>query len=562
MRAPKMTVRSIGLAAAAICAVSLAAGYTYLNLSSSGAAANGSPPQMRRITESQYRNTIADVFSPDIRVVGRFEPELRVEGLAAAGSSQVSISSSGYEHYHALAGRIADQLLEDEMWSAVLPCGQAESAEFDEACAREIIETFGERLFRRRMDDASISEWLQGARFAMEHVEDFRSAMALTFEGMLSSPEFLFIVDTIEEEPGGGHRLTDHAIAARLSYLLWNTAPDEELLRAARQGELSTRRGLEAQVDRMLASDRITNGVEAFFSDFLHLDAFDTLDKDTLIYPAFNQQVAADAREQLIMFMNYHLLDKEASYTDIFTTKETFVTRPLGVVYGVPVRPRQGWELVEFQEADLRGGLISHIGFTALHSHPGRSSATLRGIAVRELLLCQSVAPAPPAVNFTVVQETDNPDFKTARARLTQHRTDQACASCHEFIDPIGLAMENFDGDGSLRFTENGEHIDASGMLDGHHFGDINSLGRVLSQHPATTSCLVEKMQKYAMGRSSRASDQVWANRLEREFARKGHRLKPLIREIALSREFYAVSAADAGPEIQKASRHHPEDKT
>ena len=160
------------------------------------------------------------------------------------------------------------------------------------------------------------------------------------------------------------------------------------------------------------------------------------------------------------------------------------------------------------------------------------------------------------------MQETDNPEFKTARARLTQHRTDEACASCHEFIDPIGLAMENFDGDGSLRFTENGEHIDASGVLDGYHFGNINSLGRVLSQHPATTSCLVEKMQKYAAGRSSRPSDQAWTDKLERAFARKGHQLKPLIREIALSREFYAVSVEEAGPEIQKASRHHTEDKT
>lgn len=562
MRTPKMTARSIGLAAAALCAVSVVAGYAYINLTSSTFAANAPPPQMRRITESQYRNTIADVFSPDIRVVGRFEPELRVEGLAAVGSSQVSISSSGYEHYHALAGRIADQLLEDGMWSAVLPCGEAGSGNFDEACAREIIETFGERLFRRQMDEASVDEWLQGAHYAMGHVGDFRAAMALTIEGMLSSPEFLFIVDAVEEVPGGGYKLTEHAVAARLSYLLWNTAPDEELLRAAKQGELSTHSGLEAQVDRMLASGRLTDGVEAFFSDFLHLDAFATLEKDTLIYPAFSQQVAADAREQLIKFMNYHLLEKESAYTDIFTTRETFVTRPLGVVYGIPVRRRSGWELVQFQDADLRGGLISHIGFTALHSHPGRSSATLRGIAVRELLLCQSVAPAPPAVNFTVVQETDNPEFKTARARLTQHRTDEACASCHEFIDPIGLAMENFDGDGSLRFTENGEHIDASGMLDGYHFGDINSLGSVLSQHPATTACLVEKMQKYALGRSSRLSDQAWTDRLEREFARKGHRLKPLIREIALSREFYAVSVAEADPDIQKASRHHPEDKT
>ncbi|MFN4183548.1 MAG: DUF1592 domain-containing protein [Hyphomonas sp.] len=555
-------MRTLGLAAATVAVVLAVAGLAYVNLKPGISSAAPAPLQMRRMTESQYRNTISDVFSPDIRVVGRFEPDLRVEGLAAVGSSQVSISASGYEQYYGLAGRIAGQLLDDQQWRSIMPCDSETPTSYNEACAQQIITHFGERLFRREMTPESVDEWLVAGRLAMEHVGDFRSAMALTIEGMLSSPEFLFIVDTVEDTEDGRARLTGHAMASRLSYLLWNTVPDEELLHAARTGELATRAGLEAQVDRMLASERLQEGVEAFFSDFLHLNAFATLDKDKLIYPAFNQEVAADAREQLVMFMNYHLLEREAPYTEVLTSKETFMTRPLGVIYGVPVRPRNDWELVRFEDEDLRGGLISHIGFTALHSHPGRSSATLRGIAVRELLLCQSVAPAPAAVNFTVVQETDNPDFKTARARLTQHRTDDACASCHEFIDPIGLAMENFDGSGSLRFAENGEHIDASGVIDGYHFGDINSLGRVLSEHPATTACLVEKMQRYAAGRSVRQSESAWTDRLERSFKAKDYRLKPLLREIALSPELYAVSVPGAVPDIQKASRQEPENQT
>lgn len=557
-----VAMRTLGLAAATVAVVLAVAGLAYVNLKPGISSAAPAPLQMRRMTESQYRNTISDVFSPDIRVVGRFEPDLRVEGLAAVGSSQVSISASGYEQYYGLAGRIAGQLLDDQQWRSIMPCDSETPTSYNEACAQQIITHFGERLFRREMTPESVDEWLVAGRLAMEHVGDFRSAMALTIEGMLSSPEFLFIVDTVEDTEDGRARLTGHAMASRLSYLLWNTVPDEELLHAARTGELATRAGLEAQVDRMLASERLQEGVEAFFSDFLHLNAFATLDKDKLIYPAFNQEVAADAREQLVMFMNYHLLEREAPYTEVLTSKETFMTRPLGVIYGVPVRPRNDWELVRFEDEDLRGGLISHIGFTALHSHPGRSSATLRGIAVRELLLCQSVAPAPAAVNFTVVQETDNPDFKTARARLTQHRTDDACASCHEFIDPIGLAMENFDGSGSLRFAENGEHIDASGVIDGYHFGDINSLGRVLSEHPATTACLVEKMQRYAAGRSVRQSESAWTDRLERSFKAKDYRLKPLLREIALSPELYAVSVPGAVPDIQKASRQEPENQT
>lgn len=559
-----LSIRMASIGAVAVLAVAgvAATGFVLSGGGSSSARADAAPPQMRRMTESQYRNTVADVLSPDIRIVGRFEPDLRTEGLAAVGSSKVSISASGYEQYYAIAGRIAEQLLEDERWDEIMPCGEKASSDFDEACARQIVSHFGERLFRFEMPSEKISEWVGASQKATEHLGDFRGGMALVIQGMLSSPEFLFIVDSVEVDDDGKMRLTEQAMASRLSYLLWDTVPDEELLEAARNGELGTRKGLEKQVDRMLASDKLRQGANAFFSDFLHLDAFLTLDKDKLIYPAFNQHVSSDARVQLLKFMDYHLLDQEAPYTDIFTVKETFMTRALGVVYGVPVEPRSGWELVRFQDDDLRGGLIAHIAFTALHSHPGRSSATLRGIAVREMLLCQSVAPAPAAVNFTVVQETDNPDFKTARARLTQHRTDEACASCHEFIDPIGLAMENFDGAGSLRFSENGEHIDASGVIDGYHFGDVNSLGKVLSQHPATTSCFVEKIQKYAIGRSPRASEAMWTDRLERSFRKSGYKVKPLMRELALSKELYAVGNPVSESEFYEASRQNSEKKT
>lgn len=503
---------------------------------------NAPSPQMRRMTEDQYRNSIADIFSPDIKVVGRFEPDVRIDGLAAVGSSQASISASGYEQYYAMAGRISEQIVAPEQWDTFMPCDTSDPASFDEACTRLIVETYGEKLFRRKFDDQDVNDWTAVTRAAMAQMGDYHQAVGLAIEGMLSSPEFLFIVDTVDRDKSGDMQLTGYAKAARLSYFLWNTAPDETLLQAAASGELDTRKGLEAQVDRMLASERLDEGVNAFFEDFLHLDKFETLEKDKLIYRAFNHALAEDARQQVLKFIDYHLLERGTGYTDLFTAKETFVTRPLGMIYEVPVRASEGWEKVTFGENDPRGGLLSHIGFTALHSHPGRSSATLRGIAVRELLLCQSVAPAPAAVNFTVVQDTENPEFKTARARLTQHRTDDACKSCHEFIDPIGLAMETFDGAGRLRMTENGEVIDTSGTIDGIEFDNVDGLGKVLSEQPATTACLVEKMHKYATGRPTRPADIKWLNRLGNRFEKKGYRIKPLLREIALSEEFYAVA--------------------
>lgn len=514
------------------------------------------PPQMRRLTEAQYRNTIADVFSNEITVVGRFEPEIRIDGLGAIGASQASISASGYEQYYGIAGSIADQVVAADNWADYMPCSPSDSAEFDRECASQIIEQYGEALFRRDLSSEDVEVWADAMQASMAQVGSFENAAGLVVEGMLSSPQFLFIIDRLEDDGRGDVMLTNHSMAARLSYFLWNSAPDEELLRAARAGELHSREGLEAQVERMIASENLRQGSRAFYDDFLDLSRFSSLEKDKLIYPAFNQAVAEDAHEQLMMFLDHHLIDNEAPYPSIFTAKETFLTRSLGMIYAVPVVPSEGWELVRFPEDDIRGGLLSHAGFTALHSHPGRSSATLRGIAVRQSLLCQTVAPAPAAVNFTVVQDVDNPEFRTARARLTQHRTDAACASCHRFIDPIGLSLENFDGAGMYRIREHGEMIDTSGEVDGIAYDDLPALENIFANHEAATSCVVERLQHYATGRSNTEIDSYWNVELMRGFERSDYNFRELMATIARSEEFYAVSfpEAEGGEDLQQAN--------
>ncbi len=513
------------------------------------------PPQMRLMSESQYRNTIADVLGDDIQVVGRFETAADIDGLAALSASQMSISSRGYERYYGMAATISDQAIQDENWAQTFPCPVPADDAFDESCARSAITDIGERLLRRPLSAQEIDGWVEQSRTATDALGSFKQAMSIVVEGFLASPEFLFLIDQVEDEPKGeGARLTAMSKASRLSYFLWNSAPDAELLAVAADGSLHSDKVMKAQVDRMLASDKINDGAQAFFEDFLNLDGFETLNKDKLIYPAFNKQVAVDARAQVLKFLNYHLLDQNEAYSSIFTARDTFMSRPLGMIYRVPVAAKSGWEPYRFGEGDPRAGLLSHIGFTALHSHPGRSSATLRGIAVRELLLCQPVAPAPAAVNFTVVQDTENPDFKTARARLTQHRTDAACKSCHEFIDPIGLALENFDGAGKFRMSENGELIDASGELDAKPFANLTEMEAVLASHPAAPACLVEKLQKYATGRETSTSDLAWRRRLEKRFTRKGQNLRDLLKTIATSDEFFAVEAVQPEAAAQTVS--------
>ena len=194
------------------------------------------------------------------------------------------------------------------------------------------------------------------------------------------------------------------------------------------------------------------------------------------------------------------------------------------------------------------------MSFLATFSHAGRSSATLRGKAIRELLLCQPVPDPPANVNFSLVEDTTNAERPTARDRLTPHRTRRACASCHRVMDPIGLSLENFDGVGAYRTEENGAPIDASGELDGVLFDDPVALGRAISEHQALPACFVNRLSEYAMRRSLTAGDMGWVSDLTTMFAGSEYRLRTLLRAIATSDTFYKTSftSHNTGGEVRQ----------
>jgi hypothetical protein len=503
----------------------------------------GGPIKMRRLSEAQYRQSIADIFGEDIKVVGRFEPEARRDGLLAVGDSQIGVSPAGFEQYYAMARDISSQIVDPQHRQRLLPCAPHAADTRDDGCAQAIFEKFALPLFRRPPSEARMKELVSVAGRAAEAHKDFYAGVQFALVGMLASPDFIFRVDVTEPVPGepGKLRLDGYSRAIRISYLLVNSSPDAELLAAAARGDLETRYGRAKQIDRLLTSPKAEAGIRAFFSDFLGFDEFEHLEKDGAVYPAFNQKVARDAKEQTLRTIVDLLLTRRADYRDLFIARDTFMTRRLGMIYGVPVESRSGWEAFHFAEGDPRAGLLAQISFTALHSHPGRSSPTIRGKAIRELLLCQIVPPPPNNVNFAVVQDTTNPNFKTARERLGAHRTEATCAGCHRIVDPPGLALETFDGAGQFRTHENGAAIDPSGELNGRKFNDAIGLGQALHDDPAAVSCLVNSMYRYAAGRTVATSGKDWIGWLDKGFGDDGYRIPDLMRRIAMSDAFYAV---------------------
>ena len=523
----------------------------------------GGPATVRRLTADQYRQSIADIFGPDITVAGRFEPEVRTQGLLAVGTATITVSPAGFEQYDVMARAIAAQVLDEAHRQAALQqfggCLPADPKGPDRACAEAYLTRVGRLLFRRALGPGEVQTQVDLAGAAATAKGDFHAGLQFALAGLLQSPEFLFRVERAEADPAhpGAQRLTAASRATRLSFLLWNTTPDDGLLRAAESGQLNTPRGLAEEVERLMASPRLEAGVRAFFSDFLGFDAFDQLAKDTVIFEKFSLKVANDAREQTLRTISDLLLAQKGDYRDLFTTRKTFLTRPLGMVYRVPVTIREGWEAHEFAKDDPRAGLLTQIAFTALHSHPGRSSATLRGKAIRELLLCQKVPAPPNNVDFKLVQDTASTEYRTARDRLTAHSNNETCAGCHRIIDPLGLALENFDGIGGFRTRENDAAIDPSGTLDGTAYRDAAGLGQALHDSPAATSCLVNSLYRYAAGREFAEGEQVWQAWLQKRFASDGYRLPDLLRRIALSDGFARItpSAPQSETATQEASR-------
>jgi hypothetical protein len=507
---------------------------------------DGGAVTMRRLTQQQYRNVIADIFGPDVKIVGRMDPDVRKNGLLQIGATEATFTPGGLEQYDVMARGIAAQVLDEKSRAAFMPCAPASETAPDPACAKQVIVSVGRLLFRRPLTQDEVERHLILTDDAADKLNSFYKGLEAGLASLLVSPSFLFQKDVAEPDPDnrGMFRLTAYSKASRLSFFLWNTGPDDMLLHAAESGDLNTERGLRKQTDRMLASPRLKDGVRGFFDDFLQFSLFDALAKDSTIYPKFSQAVAVDAREQTLRTIAEFLVTDDADYRDLFTTRKTYLSRTLGMVYRIPV-PVDGsseWMPYEFPADDKRAGILTQLSFTAMYALPGRSSATLRGKAIREVFLCQTVPAPPNNVDFSRFENSSDPVHKTARERMTAHRANPVCAGCHAFMDPMGLALENFDGLGSYRDHENGALIDTSGELDGMKFTDAIGLGHAMHDSPQPAACLVNKIFAYGAGHMPTKGEQDWIKFIQAKFQADGYKVPQLLRQIVDSDAFYRIA--------------------
>jgi hypothetical protein len=419
----------------------------------------------------------------------------------------------------------------------IFACRPAGSAE-EKPCATKILTDLGRRAFRRPVTASDLAPLLA---FYEDGRKDgtFDDGIEAALRAMLVSPEFLFRVerDPAGAKPGSVYRLGDLELASRLSFFLWSSIPDEELLAAAERGKLRDSKALLDQVARMLADPKSKAFVENFTGQWLLLRNIDQIKPDVEQYPTFDESLRRSFKRETEMLFDW-VLRQDRPMTELIDANYTFLDARLAEFYGIRGVYGSRFRRVELTAAN-RGGLLGQGSILTATSYPTRTSVVLRGKWVLESLLGSPPPPPPPDVPALDLHAKGRQ--LSVREAMEAHRANPVCASCHARMDPIGFALENYDGIGSWRTSDNGAPIDASGKLpDGSQFSGPAGLKKLLlTQHrDEFVTTFAEKLLTYALGRGVEASDRPALRQIIREADRDRLTVAALIRAIVMSPPF------------------------
>jgi len=408
----------------------------------------------------------------------------------------------------------------------------------EDAAARSILMTLMRRAYRRPVNDADLQGPFELYRQARTE-DGFDAGIEMALAAVLVSPEFLF---RVEHDPAGvpsqtAYRISDLELASRLSFFLWSSVPDDELLDAAAGGRLHQPDVLERQARRMLADPRSHSLVTNFAAQWLQLRSLASITPDMRLFPDFDDNLRQAIREETELFVD-SILREDRSVLDLLHANYTFVNERLAKHYGIPHVYGSRFRRVTLDGGAARGGLLRQASVLMVTSYATRTSPVLRGKFVLDALL--GVPPPPPLPDVPALKDTTVDGNLSVRKRLAEHRTNAACASCHNLMDPIGLSLETFDAIGRRRTVDAGAAIDAAGSLpDGTRFTDVDGLERALLARPDIfAGAFTEKLLTYALGRGADWYDAPAVRTIVREARPLDFRISSLILGIVKSTPF------------------------
>lgn len=459
------------------------------------------PNALRRLTRSQYENTIRDLLALEAPTDG-FVSDKKVGQFST--NSTAPVGELEVEKYMDAAEAVASAAVMD--LSGRLPCDPSGQ---EEACADQFIAEFGRRAYRRPL----LAEERESLRaiYGLGADDGFASGIGLVIQAMLQSPNFLYILEYGAPDPAapGVVPLTPFETATRLSYMLWDAGPDEALLAAAELDALANPEQLKTQAERMLLDPRFGQALERFHVEWTGVDRLASKDKSAEFYPTWSPSLRQAMYDETVRFADAVVREGDGTLATLLTASFSYPQgQALLDLYGV------GPEAVEASgkvalDPTQRAGLLTLPAVLATHAHPNRSSPVHRGIWVRQALLCQNIPPPSGDINMTLPPPTDG---LTTQEIIRQHRDRPECASCHNLIDPIGFALENFDGIGRWRTQDAGVDVDAAGELidargaEGSFVGPVELAGR-LAASEQVRDCVATQWFRFGLGRDRSYAD-------------------------------------------------------
>lgn len=410
-----------------------------------------------------------------------------------------------------------------------------EPATDGEPCVRDFIESFVRRAFRRPLEEAEIQALLDIYGLALDAGDDENEGLKLIVRAALTSPHFIYRVE-IDPDPSStkAHALGAFELASRLSYFLWSSTPDDTLLDLAQSGELLDSSVLAEQVDRMLDDPKSAALVDNFAGQWLFTRALADKSPDYMVFDVFDDELRAAMKSEADLFFAEFLKEDGPSLNNLIDSDFTFLNDRLAQHYGLGAVSGSGLVRSNLSSKE-RGGLLRQGSWLTVTSNPDRTSPVKRGKWILENLLCDAPPPPPAGVEGFKPEDLE---AETQRELLAQHRNDPACSGCHSIMDPLGLAMENYDGIGRWRTEDKGSAIDASGEFEDEAFQTQEQFVALLVQDPRLSSCATEKVFTYALGRAPEKTDEPYLVDIDEAFQAEGLTLRTLFKLIVQSEPF------------------------